>query len=423
MSNEDRLRSLDLSDRAQGPGSGEMRKRTYSLVRLCELASFMGGGTPSRAHSEYFNGGIPWVKTTDLNNDIVYSTSETLSVAGVDNSSCKLVPKGSVLVAMYGGFNQIGRTGLLATDSCINQALTAVLPSSTLLDPLFLLEWLNFRVGYWRRFAGSSRKDPNITKGDIGDFPIPKISLAQQQHGARILRTWNTAIQKKECLISLKERVYRGLLRSLISSNTQQIRHLSSFTTRVMRKNASGDGLPLTISGRDGLVSQLQFYDKRIAAESAENYTLLRQGEFAYNRSYSSGYPYGAIKRLDSFDEGIVSSLYLCFALKPDSPVSGDYFVSFCEAGGFNHQIHKIAQEGARNHGLLNVANNDFFHMTIPVPPENEQNRTVEILSTARREIQLLKVELEKIKVQKRGLMQQLLTGRWYGSNAQGASV
>ena len=383
------------------------------LVRLEEVATFLGGSTPSRSRSQYFGGGIPWVKTTDLNNGLISETEESLSPLGLAESSCKMIPAQAVLVAMYGGFNQIGRTGLLQQDSAINQALTAIIPDPQKLNPAFLLEWLNFRVGYWKRFAGSSRKDPNITKSDVEDFPVPNMPVDQQIASAHILATWNACIERIEGLISAKERAQRGWMQQLVMDRQFPEHRLSKFVHRVNRKNTEGNGHPLTISGRDGLISQSHYFDKRIAAETTEHYTLLKRGEFAYNKSYSAGYPYGAIKRLDAYDEGIVSTLYLCFALNSDAALLSDYLIQFCEAGGFSHQIHKVAQEGARNHGLLNVAADDFFAMKLPVPPINEQSRVVAILGDSGRELALLRKSLDQLRQQKRGLMQKLLNGQW----------
>ena len=84
------------------------------------------------------------------------------------------------------------------------------------------------------------------------------------------------------------------------------------------------------------MISQSHYFDKRIAAETTEHYTLLKQGEFSYNKSYSTGYPYGAIKRLDAYEEGIVSTLYLCFALNPGAALLSDYLIQFCEVGRFS---------------------------------------------------------------------------------------
>ncbi|MCS6500755.1 restriction endonuclease subunit S [Burkholderia thailandensis] len=383
------------------------------MFRLEEVATFMGGSTPSRANPAFFGGGIPWVKTTDLNNGLIVRTEETLTELGLSTSSCKIVPPGAVLVAMYGGFNQIGRTGLLSMPSAINQALTAVLPDRTKLDPNFLIEWLNFRVDYWKRFAGSSRKDPNITKGDIADFPVPSIPVELQQTYVGILGEWNAAIEQTERMIAAKVQRHRGLMLRLLRGTAFPVQKLSDFVERVGRKNTTGNDHPLTISGKDGLIPQHRFFDKRIAAEATENYTLLKRGEFAYNKSYSSGYPYGAIKRLDSCDEGIVSSLYLCFALKEPAKLLSEYLAYFCEAGGFNGQIHQIAQEGARNHGLLNVAVDDFFAMKLPVPNIAHQQRVAAVLAESDLELGNLRKLLDATRLQKRGLMQKLLTREW----------
>src|SRR5690606_17235021 len=104
------------------------------------------------------------------------------------------------LIAMYGGFKQIGRTGLLKIEATINQALTAIRPYESC-DSKFLLEWFNFRVSYWRNFAGSSRKDPNITSKDVKDFPVVLPPLPEQQKIAAILSTWDEAIEKTQSLI------------------------------------------------------------------------------------------------------------------------------------------------------------------------------------------------------------------------------
>ena len=90
-------------------------------------------------------------------------------------------------------------------------------------------------------------------------------------------------------------------------------------------------------------------------------------------------------------DEGIVSTLYLCFALDGSEAPISDYFAYYCEAGGFNHQIYQVAQEGARNHGLLNVTAEDFFSMTMPVPPRDVQKRVVKVLGAVMQELVLLR--------------------------------
>ena len=135
---------------------------------------------------------------------------------------------------------------------------------------------------------------------------------------------------------------------------------LSDFVERVKRKNKNNlCKLPLTISAQYGLVDQISFFNKVIASENMSNYYLLHKGDFAYNKSYSSEYPWGAIKRLDCYEQGTLYSVYICF--KPYSHVSSDFLTHYFETSKWHQGISEIAVEGARNHGLLNVGIQDFF--------------------------------------------------------------
>jgi type I restriction enzyme S subunit len=178
---------------------------------------------------------------------------------------------------------------------------------------------------------------------------------------------------------------------------------------RITRKNTIDNTNVLTISAQHGLINQEDFFNKSIASKDLSGYILLKKGEFAYNKSYSNGYPMGAFKRLNLYDEGVLSSLYIYFKIKDDN---SDFYEHYFEAGLMNKEIYKIAQEGARNHGLLNMSVKEFFHdMKIIKPPKQEQQKITEVLSTVDKEIELLKQKLEELKKQKKGLMQRLLTG------------
>lgn len=252
-----------------------------------------------------------------------------------------------------------------------------------------------------------------LNKAALQSIPIVLPSPEEQIAINQLFREWAVAVDVMQRLIEAKDLSRKALMQRVFGMGSYPRIRLSEFTRRVIRKNVEGNDHPLTISGAEGLVSQSRYFGKRIAAERAEHYTLLKRGEFAYNKSYSNGYPLGAIKRLDAHDEGIVSTLYLCFALDNSKAPLSDYFVYFCEAGGFNHQIYQIAQEGARNHGLLNITAEDFFSMTMPVPPRDVQERVVRVLGAAIRELALLREQLAALRAQKRGLMQKLLTGQW----------
>ena len=183
----------------------------WTKSKLGELYEIYSGNTPSRSDNRnYQNGEIPWIKTTDLNNSIICSNEEKISVYGA--TKLKVLPEKSVLIAMYGGFNQIGRTGLLAYPATINQALAALMPINEIY-PNFLLNFLNFKKESWRNVAASSRKDPNITKNDVDKFIISFPSLEEQSAIGSLFHTLD------DLLASYKDNLanYQSLKATMLS--------------------------------------------------------------------------------------------------------------------------------------------------------------------------------------------------------------
>ena len=176
------------------------------------------------------------------------------------------------------------------------------------------------------------------------------------------------------------------------------------------RRNTTGNTNVLTISARHGLISQDTFFNKSVASHDTSNYFLLYRGDFAYNKSYSKGYPFGALKPLRLYESGIVSPLYICFS-PSDENHCPEYYAQYFDAGLMNQEIQAFAQEGARNHGLLNISVHDFFNSSLLFPPLKEQRKIAAILSAQDKVIELLEQKLEQEKRKKKALSQLLLTG------------
>ena len=152
-------------------------------------------------------------------------------------------------------------------------------------------------------------------------------------------------------------------------------RKLGEVARRVTRKNENGDSdLPLTISAQYGLVDQRTFFNSQVASKDMSGYFLLHRGEFAYNKSTSTDSPWGAIKRLEKYDMGCVSTLYICFELLSGDP---DFLVTYYETDRWYKAVQLIAAEGARNHGLLNIAPDDFFETQICIPKRIDEQRQI----------------------------------------------
>ena len=185
---------------------------------------------------------------------------------------------------------------------------------------------------------------------------------------------------------------------------------LCDIATRITRKNTNNEtDRPLTIASIEGLVDQRSYFGKTIASKDMSGYYLLKKGEFAYNKSYSVGYDYGSIKRLDKYDLGALSTLYICFELKNN--IDSDFYNCYFNGLSWYSQMAEICAEGARNHGLLNVSPNDFFHIKLSVPSsKEEQQKIANFLLTVDEVISASEEEVANFETQKKAVMQKIFS-------------
>ena len=186
-----------------------------------------------------------------------------------------------------------------------------------------------------------------------------------------------------------------------------EMKKFQNIFKRVATKNIENNQNVLTISAQHGLINQQDYFNKSVSANDVTGYYLIKRGDFAYNKSYSKGYPMGAIKRLTKYDKGVVSTLYICFNIK-DNSIS-EFYEHYFESGKINRQIHKIAQEGARNHGLLNMSVIEFFKdIDILKPSIKEQQKIASFLNEVSNQIQLVSEQLEETVNFKKALLSKL---------------
>ena len=175
----------------------------------------------------------------------------------------------------------------------------------------------------------------------------------------------------------------------------------------MVRKNKENETkLPLTISSKDGLVDQITYFNKQVSSKDMSGYYLLKKGEFAYNKSYSVGFDFGSIKRLDRYPMGALSTLYICFAIKKHN---SDFMKTYFDSLKWYKEIYMIAAEGARNHGLLNVPTEDFFDTTHILPQsETEQKKIAKFLLLLDERITKQEQLVDSLKLYKRGAFLEL---------------
>ena len=193
-------------------------------------------------------------------------------------------------------------------------------------------------------------------------------------------------------------------------TNDWEQRKLGEVCVRVTRKNKNNESdLPLTIASQYGLIDQRDFFNKVIAAKDMSNYYLLKKGEFAYNKSYSKGFDYGSIKRLNVYEQGCLSTLYICFSIETDE-VDSDYLECFFDTLSWYHDVSAICAEGARNHGLLNVDVKAFFKdVNIEMPSQIQEQRKISVfINTIDHLITLHQRKCEELKNVKKYMLQNM---------------
>lgn len=256
---------------------------------------------------------------------------------------------------------------------------------------------------------------------------LPPIS--EQIKIAQILSAWDKAITQTRQLIDARQGLKRGLMQQLLTGKARfsefgppskngelplgwEYVGFKKLFKLVKRKNTQGRQRVLTASGEFGLVDQQTFFNRNVSGLNLEKYYHIYKGEFAYNRSAMKAYPFGAIKRLDTYEEGIVSTLYICFSAVDEKQVSTDFYAHYFEAGLLNNGLAGITQVGGRAHGLLNVTNEDFLSLKVLKPPFLEQIKIAKTLNAIESELKFAQNQLKKLERQKQGLMQKLLTGQ-----------
>ena len=280
----------------------------------------------------------------------------------------------------------------------------------------YVFDGFYFRKKMLRKSTISA--NTNVSQDILNSLEIIFPSESEQDKIAEILSTWDKAIELKEKLIEEKKELKRGLMQKLLTGETRFLEFtgdwaeipLKNIVKRITTKNKENNKTVITISAKKGFVNQDEYFNKLVASKDLSGYFLIKKGDFAYNKSYSNGYPVGAIKRLDSFENAVVTTLYICFRIK-DEEVSSNFLRYYFDSGLLNRQIRRIANEGGRAHGLLNVTPSDFFNIKVNLPEYEEQEKISATLLVNGQNIQLLEQEIFELKEQKKGLMQLLLTG------------
>jgi len=385
----------------------------WEVKKLKDFTKVITGSTPPTKEPLYYGEDYFFVGPSDLGvNKYILKTSKKLSKKGFEIS--RIMPKGSVLFTCIG--STIGKIGISKNNLTSNQQINAVLPNDNHESEFvyYELERLAPKI----KTSAAEQAVPMINKTEFESNYIILPPLPEQKKIATILSDWDTAIATTQTLIKTLQLRKKGLMQQLLTGKTRLAGfrgewrevELGEITSRITKKNEELNDNVITISAQRGFVKQEEFFKKRVASKILTGYYLIEKGDFAYNKSYSNGYPMGAFKRLDTFDKAVVTTLYICFSI--NDKIDSNFLLDYFEGGLMVNNLMKIAQEGGRAHGLLNIGLNDFFSLKMIIPSKKEQIAISNILKSSDQEIKHYQNYKSQLQTQKKGLMQQLLTGK-----------
>ena len=273
------------------------------------------------------------------------------------------------------------------------------------------------------QYSGQSAQ-PGLAVGNLVELENVVPSKPEQEKIASFLSSLDNLITLHQRKYDKLQVLKKAMLEKMFPKNGSSVpeirfkgftdaweqRKLGEIVERITRKNENLEStLPLTISAQYGLIDQNEFFDKRIASKDVRGYFLVKNGEFAYNKSTSSDAPWGAIKRLDRYESGVLSTLYIVFKILDERKTSSDYIVTYYNTDLWHKGIQAIAAEGARNHGLLNVAPADFFETNLTMPKDYaEQQQIGSFFQQLDHLITLHQRELEKLQNIKKSMLEKM---------------
>lgn len=384
--------------------------KEWEVKKLGELVDIISGESPNSFNLSNC-GKYPYIKVEDMNNCEKYQIHSRY----YSNDDRSIVKRNSVIFPKRGAAILNNKVRIAKVEVQMDSNMMAV----AVVDQKMYHEFLYFKIVDEKLFRiADTSTIPQINNKHILPYKISLPPLVDQRKISEILSVWDEAIEKQTQLITQFETRKRGLMQQLLTGKKRlkgfggkwDVVELRKIFHEILDSNDSNSHMVMTISARQGLISQKDKFDRIIAGESLGRYTLIQEGDFAYNKGNSNLYEMGCVYQLENISSALVPFVYICF--RPTDRIFPQFYKHWFANHGLDRQLKKIITSGARGDGLLNVNKEDFFALLLPHPSIEEQAFIANILSTADNEIDLAREKLAILKKQEKGLMQQLLTGR-----------
>lgn len=399
----------------------------WVIQTIEDIAKVTSGGTPSRSKSEYWGGNIPWVTTAEVKSNTIFDTVQKITSAGLENSSAKLFPPDTILMAMYGQGKTRGQISKLGIEASTNQACAAILLKEGS-EPEFYYLFLQSQYKNIRNLSNSGGQK-NLSAGLVKSIFVPVPPLPEQKKIADIISTWDKAIETVEKLIENSRAQKKALMQQLLTGkkrfaefnvhsgykkiryglipNDWQYAKISDIANQYTKKNADNESYPvLSCSKHVGFVDSLEYFKKKVYSDNLIGYKLIPKGCFGFPSNHIEE---GSIDCQNLYEFGLVSPIYTIFKPK-NKLIDNKFLISLLKTEHYRQIFSASTNASVDRRGSLRWK--EFCLIKIALPSLEEQQKIASVLTNADKEIELLEQQLSDLKQEKKALMQQLLTGK-----------
>ena len=378
----------------------------WKKVKLGDVVKMSSGGTPSKDNASFWDGDIPWISALEMHKNYVEDAKLNITEEALKKGS-SLAKMNDLLLLTRGSmlWKRIP-VCLCLRDVAFNQDVKC-LHTNERLNSTFLLYWFGcMEPKIMHMVVGTGIGAGKLESSGILDLDVDLPPIEEQKKIAATLSVWDSAIEKMEKLIEAKDNQKKSLIWKLVE-NTDAVRKkkikIDDLFDEVCEKNHLDADVLTIIQGAGTLRREESGRDIIYDKKSLSSYKVVKKGDFIIHlRSFEGGLEVAN-------QDGIVSPAYII--LHPKIEVSTDYLYALFHTNRFINHTIAPAVEGARDG--RSVKYDALKKQFINLPTFSEQKYIAKIITTAEKELSLLKQQLENYKKQKQGLMQKLLTGQW----------
>ena len=389
----------------------------WTPSQVGDIAKFSSGGTPSKQQPEYWGGTEPWISGKDLKTHYLETSIDTLTEAGFQ--AAKKAPKGASLILVRGmTLLKDFPVGYATREVAFNQDLKALVPAKNV-DGLFLSFLLVAEKHKILQLVSTAGHGTGRLDTDsIQNHPVNLPPLPEQKKIAKILSTWDKAITTTEQLLANSQQQKKALMQQLLTGKKRlldkngvrfngewkDIRLKNVLREEKSRNKDDTIERVLSVTNHSGFVLPEDQFSKRVASDDVSNYKVVRKGQYGYNPSRLN---VGSFARLDRYEEGLLSPMYVVFSVN-EMHLNSDYFLYWMSSNEATQRITGSTQGSVRD----SVGFDALCGFPFKLPPMDEQQKIASVLAKANQEITLLQQKIDALKQEKKSLMQRLLTGK-----------